>query len=114
MQQVSSWVGRDSFPLSGDNANSVYLLTPKGSEWEVAVRFEKNTGGSWASIPLSLPEPVRVIRGADGSDDLRYNSSVMELGKIYPVTWNGKRYGLRKTARDVEILRFYPDGGHGD
>ena len=40
---------------------------------------------------------------------MRYNSSAMELGRIYQVVWNGKMYGLRKTESEVEILRFYPD-----
>lgn len=58
---------------------------------------------------MTLPEPVRVVKGSEGREELRYNISVMRPGEIYQVTWNGKPYGLQKTERGVEIMRFYPD-----
>lgn len=54
-------------------------------------------------------EPVRTVRGPDGRDELRYDSSAMRPGEIYQVVWNGKPYGLQKTESGVEIMRFYPD-----
>ena len=103
-----TWTARDYIRMEGDNANSVYLLRAKGDEWEVVVRFERKPRPPY-SIPLLLPEPVRVIKGKDGREEMRYNSSVMERGKIYQTEWNGRQYGLRKTGSEVEILRFYPD-----
>lgn len=58
---------------------------------------------------MNLPRPVLVIKEEDGEEEIRYNSAVMDLGRTYQVVWNGKRYGLRKTKTEVEILRFYPD-----
>lgn len=96
------------FSIDGDNANSVYLVTPKGEECDVVVSFERKSSNP-AVVPLLIREPVRVTKGDDGREELRYNSSVMQMGKIYQVMWNGKPYGLRKTESEVEILRFYPD-----
>ena len=91
----------------------MYLVMPKGEGWETRVRFEKNRGIQ-PTIPISLPVPIRVAEGPDGREELIYNSSVMKLGEIYQVVWNGKPYGVRKTETNVDIMRFYPDHGKGD
>lgn len=52
---------------------------------------------------------MRVAEGPDGREELIYNSSVMQLGEIYQVVWNGKPYGVRKTEANVDIMRFYPN-----
>lgn len=108
MAQTSSMWLEQGHSLECDNASSVYLVTPKGAGWETVVSFEKNRGVQH-TIPVSLPVPVRVAEGPDGREELIYNSSVMKLGEIYQVVWNGKPYGVRKTETNVDIMRFYPN-----
>lgn len=88
-----------------DNANSAYLLTTTG---EFSSIFEKEPVSTSFTMWISIREPVRVTKGADGKEELRYTSSAMETGKIYPVVWNGLPYGLMKTESDVQVMRFYP------
>ena len=89
-----------------DTANSAYRLTSAG---EFSSVFEKEPVSTSFTMRIPLREPVRVTKGADGKEELRYTSSAMEIGKIYPVVWNGIQYGLMKTASDVQIMRFYPN-----
>ena len=58
---------------------------------------------------VSISEPVYVVKNKD-VEELHYNSKNMRPNKIYKVTWNGKRYGVRKTDTEVEILEFTTDG----
>ena len=60
-------------------------------------------------ISLTFPKPVYVTKKQNGTQELRYNSNLMELEKIYPVTWNDKKYGIQRTHDGVDILRFYPE-----
>ena len=113
MLMNSMWLEQDR-PFESDNANSVYLVTPKGEGWETEIKHEKENRGTLHAIPISLPVPVRVAKGPDGREELIYNSSVMKLGEIYQVVWNGKPYGVRKTETRVDIMRFYPNRGQGD
>ena len=109
MQQTVFTNGEtENFQVEVDSANSTHLLTPDGENWMAVSVFEK----PWSpphNTPLHIPEPVRVIKNGE-AEEMIYNSSVMELGKIYQVRWKGRMYGLRKTESEVEILRFYPDG----
>lgn len=57
---------------------------------------------------IYLPEPV-YVKSEGEYEHLIYNSARMELNKLYPIIWNGQNYALRKTAKEVEILKFYPD-----
>lgn len=95
--------------MRGSNANSVYRAQSTGIECDADVLFEEKNWDLRPTITVNLPRPVLVIKGEDGMEEIRYNSAVMDLGRIYQVVWNGKRYGLRKTETEVEILRFYPD-----
>ncbi len=114
MEQMVFTKGRtDNIQVQTDSANSTHRLTFDGDEWNAVAVFEKKWNPAH-NTPLHIPEPVRVIK-ENGVEEMRYNSSAMELGRIYQVLWNGKMYGLRKTEGEVEILRFYPDDHkHGD
>lgn len=99
--------------VQADSANSTHRLTPDGDGWDAVAVFVKKWNPAH-STPLHIPEPVRVTK-ENGVEEMRYNSSAMETGRIYQVLWNGKMYGLRKTESEVEIMRFCPDEhGHGD
>ena len=47
-------------------------------------------------ILLTFPKPVYVTKKQDGTEELRYNSNLMKLEKIYPITWNGKNMEYKK------------------
>lgn len=89
-----------------DNAHSAYRLTSTGESSSI---FEKGPVSPSFTMRIYLRKPVRITKGADGKEELRYTSSAMELGKIYPVVWNGLQYGLMKTESNVQIMRFYPN-----
>jgi hypothetical protein len=71
----------------------------RGSTWDEDTAYE--------SIPIH--EPVYVEKNEKGEDErIIYNSSRMEIGKRYEVRFKGERWGLTRTEKDVDILKFYP------
>jgi len=94
-----------------NNLHSVYPITLSKDEFiqELSNKIQEKLEVPPTIMSLYLPEPVRVIKNPDGVEEIRYNSSMMKPDQIYEVVWNGRQYGVRKTAKDVEILRFYPD-----
>lgn len=93
-----------------NNLHSVYSITLSEDEvQELRDKIQEKLEVPYTIMSLHLPEPVRVIKNPDGVEEMRYNSSVMKPDQIYEVVWNGRQYGVRKTTKDVEILRFYPD-----
>lgn len=52
-------------------------------------------------------EPVYVIKE---TNELVYNSRMMEKGKKYPVVWGGERFMLIKEDDGVTIYRFEENG----
>lgn len=73
---------------------------------EIAVeRVELRTPYNRVLERISL-EPVYVV--AD-TDELAYNSKMMEKGKEYHVVWGGERFMLIKRDDGVEIYRFEED-----
>ena len=57
---------------------------------------------------FGFSKPVYVIQH-NGREEIRYNTAHMELNRVYPVEWNGGRYGVRRTENDTELFRFFPD-----
>ncbi|MCJ8306701.1 MAG: hypothetical protein HRU07_06590 [Nitrosopumilus sp.] len=107
-----TWEIQEYYPLQNNTQQSVYSFygSDDDSEYllELTKIFQVMLEENHPIGTLSLPEPVYVITDGD-NEEIRYNSTVMELDKIYEIEWNDKQYGIRKTDKEVEILRFYPD-----
>ena len=67
-----------------------------------------NKGGG-AGLTMQAHRPVRT-RTVGGREEIVYKTSEMEEGRLYAVEWNGGHYALRKSGRNVEILKFRADG----
>ncbi len=52
-------------------------------------------------------DPVYVRQTLDG-EQLVYQTSMMEKGKLYTVDWNGEKHVLMKTEDRVEFYKFIP------
>jgi hypothetical protein len=58
---------------------------------------------------IQIPgKPVYVEKDESGKESIIYNSSIMKLGKDYPIEYNGEKWALRRTTDDVEFKKFYP------
>ena len=66
--------------------------------------------GSGEGLTMQARRPVR-IRTVGGREEIVYRTSEMEEGRLYAVEWNGGHYALRKSGRNVEILKFRADDG---
>ncbi len=108
-----TWKEQGCHIFKNNNIQSVYSLILHDDEPELTLELKNPLQEKPEMVDSILsfffPEPVRVIKNPEGVEELRYNSSVMEVGKIYKVEWSGRQYGIRKTSDDVEVLRFYPD-----
>jgi hypothetical protein len=62
-------------------------------------------------LPISIPRPVYVVKEESTGEDkeIIYNAPMMEFGKLYEINFKGERWALRKTEKEVEFLKFYPD-----
>ena len=40
---------------------------------------------------------------------LYYDSNLMEVGKLYEIDWEGQKWALKKTERDIEFMKWEPD-----
>lgn len=61
------------------------------------------------SFPLYIPSPVYVRRNEAGEEVVVYRSNLMELNKLYEIEWQGEKWALRRTERDVELLKGEPE-----
>ena len=117
-QQMKPICERQNYTLfKNSNLNSLYSFTVIDDEPEkllelseifLSLQYFHDIYDQISPMQLQFPEPVYVIKEGD-REEIRYNSATMELNKIYEIEWNDKQYGLRKTDKEVEILRFYPD-----
>lgn len=83
------------------------FVHPDGADHKLSP-IEGVIGGNVHQIRVKLQEPVYVVEN-NGHQELHYKTGDMILGKLYPVVWHGKRYVLRKTDTEVEILRHKDD-----
>jgi hypothetical protein len=43
-----------------------------------------------------------------GQEVIVYNSSLMELNKPYEIIWEGEKWALNKTEKDIEFQKWEP------
>lgn len=113
LEMEPSWKkSAEYYCLESNTSHTVYnlIITEEDKEIRLGkenIRQEKFEENHHIGTIL-LPEPVYVIKVND-VEEIRYSSAFMKLNKIYEIKWNQKQYGIRKTDKEVEILRFYPD-----
>lgn len=110
LEPQSTWNERDSKSMQQIFVDTTGIVSFIGSDVEV-----KLSGPEWENYTvqeyldsLIFPEPV-YVEEYDGVERLVYNSSKMKLGELYKIRWNNQDYALRKTDKEIEILKFYPD-----
>ncbi|MDN5847892.1 MAG: hypothetical protein L0H53_16655, partial [Candidatus Nitrosocosmicus sp.] len=59
---------------------------------------------------IEMQEPVYVYKDDSGSESVYYNSRLMKNGQLYEIEWEGAKWALRKTDKEVEFLKW--DSNH--
>ena len=67
-----------------------------------------NDSESTANIQI-VDKPVFIEKDQNGKECLVYNSFMMEVGKMYPITYEGEKWVLKRTEKDVEFMKFHPN-----
>lgn len=95
-----------------DNSNqtSTFNEIQKFSEDEQKEpSYVTTTWDNEKTIELIIEVPKPVYREIiDGEEQLVYNSSQMEIGKLYEVEFKNEFWALRKTNKEVEFFKFQP------
>jgi hypothetical protein len=104
----------------GKNTTQIQVVNISGSRWIVSTRDESETpkssqsnmSGLYQTIAqlIMTKNPVQV-RKIGEEEHIVYNASQMELNRPYEVVWNGEEFGLMRTNRGVELLKFERDSG---
>jgi hypothetical protein len=55
---------------------------------------------------LEIARPVYITKDDSGKESIMYNSNLMEGGKLYEIDWQGEKWALKKTDKDVEFMKF--------
>jgi hypothetical protein len=59
------------------------------------------------SYQITISQPaVYVSRDKNGKESVYYNSKLMEYNKKYEIEWEGERWALRKTEKEIEFLKW--------
>ena len=60
-------------------------------------------------LEIEFPMPVYVLKDEKGEESVYYNSNEMEQNMFYEITWNGEKWALKRTAKEIEFHRWIPD-----
>ncbi|MGI0022489.1 MAG: hypothetical protein ACRD9Q_06475 [Nitrososphaeraceae archaeon] len=90
--------------------NSQILLLKKSENQSQVLPLIMSEFADWLENYKDLyEEPVRVDH-SQGEERLIYKSKKMEVGKLYKVTWQGKKLALSKTSEGIiDLYEFVPD-----
>lgn len=103
MQVVDGRVARTIAPMAGAGAVPGPRPARRGG-----MRVCSHSAGT--GIAMLAPGPV-YARTVDGREQVVYRPQEMDEGRLCAVEWNGGHYAPRKSCRNVEIFKLWPDGG---
>lgn len=88
-----------------NDSSKIKDLFKNASEFQLEYHSDTYT----EELHINVPKPVYIIKDEEGDENLMYNSSAMESGKLYEIDWKGERWAIRKDDKNVEFLRFESD-----
>jgi hypothetical protein len=102
--------GKNATQIQGVNLSGIRWIVSTRDESETPKESQSNVSGRLQIIAqvIMATNPVHV-RKIDGIEHIVYNASQMELNRPYEFVWNGEEFGLMKTNRGVELLKFERD-----
>lgn len=102
--------GKNPQPIESKNIPEfTWYITFKELEKQITMNSQLISTTYKKLLELKFPIPVYVTKNEDNMERIVCNTSVMGENVIYDIIWNGEKYGLRKTAKGVELLQFVAD-----